>query len=682
MKKITLTFLILLFLINNAYSIIDTIRINSKITDVTVFLRGAQVTRQADLRLNKGKFILMIDKLPQEINPQSIQVAKIINCKTLSVKHQLNYQDEGKKEKEEIEIQNKIDLQKLKLKEINNKIKVYDLEEKILLDNSYLSKKDDGNKVNEIKLAADFYRQRLNEIKQNKLLLINDFEKGNKEIQENYTKLNQVVFEKHKTYSQILVAIEAEKEVSNTIEFSYLIASAGWEPLYDFRVDEITKPLTIVYNANVFQSSSEDWKNVNLKLSNNNPSLSGTKPELVKWYIDRKNPYQQEVVKQGIGALRGRVLDINTNEAIPFANIVLSKGNLTIATTTTDLDGQYAIKPLEAGTYSIKVIYIGFDTYQKYDVKVNSDLTTDLDIKMHYSSTQLNEVELVSYREPLIDADVKSGRTVTSESYQNLASKNINSVTATAPGVYQQDGYNRLNMRGSRSDGTAYYVDGQKIISSKQTINYISNTFKNADANLEYTIEIPYTIPSDGQDYLIKIKEVSFPVNYVYYAVPKLDKDVFLTAEIIDWQQLNLISGKTSIYYQGTFTGKSYLDANTLGDTLNVSLGRDKSILVKREGNKKMFDKKIIGSNIKETVGYDITIKNNKGSALKIVIEDQLPISDKKSIEIEMLENANAKIDEKTGELKWELNLEPNEKNLINYKYSVKYPKNTNIILD
>ena len=152
-----------------------------------------------------------------------------------------------------------------------------------------------------------------------------------------------------------------------------------------------------------------------------------------------------------------------------------------------------------------------------------------------------------------------------------------------------------------------------------ETANYISNTLKSNVSNLEYVIEIPYTIPSDGEDYSIKIKEVSLTVDYIYHAVPKLDNDVFLTAEIVGWTELNLLSGKSSIYYQGTFTGESYIDANQAGDTLNVSLGRDRNIIVKREGSKEMNDKQILGKNIKETLGWNITVKNNKLQVSKLL---------------------------------------------------------------
>jgi hypothetical protein len=189
MKNLTTILILLAF---QSASGMDTLNVKSKITDVTVFFSGAQITRSADLKVNAGKHLLRIDNLPQELNPQSIQIHRINNCKILSVKHLLNYQNENKKSGEELVLQNKIDGEELKIKEVKNKLIVFDLEEKLLLDNSNLSKNGDGTSITEIKLAADFYRVRINEIKQGKLNLFVELEALKKKIQELYLQLNEL----------------------------------------------------------------------------------------------------------------------------------------------------------------------------------------------------------------------------------------------------------------------------------------------------------------------------------------------------------------------------------------------------------------------------------------------------------------------------------------------------------
>lgn len=177
------------------------------------------------------------------------------------------------------------------------------------------------------------------------------------------------------------------------------------------------------------------------------------------------------------------------------------------------------------------------------------------------------------------------------------------------------------------------------------------------------------------------MKDVSVPAKYVYHAVPKLDEDAFLTAELTGWAALNLLPGKSNIYYQGTYIGESKIETEKASDTLSISLGRDRNIVVKREGNKELFDKRVVGNYIKETVGWNITVRNNKDAKINIVIEDQFPISERKSIEVDRLDYSGAKLNDKTGKLLWEIELNANEKKDLKFNYLVKYPKFSNIKL-
>jgi hypothetical protein len=662
MKK--LIFVCTLLLSQTAFcSNIDTINISSTITDVTVFFSGAQITRTVDLKLNKGQHLLKFDQLPFEINPKSIQVQGIDHCDILSVKHLVNYYNASLKDKEEKEIQQKIDDQELKIKDINNRLAVFDLESTLLLDNSNLQKKDDGSAIKDIKEAADYYRTKLNEILQGKLKLNTELKATNDSIQSLYSSLNEVNSKKRKVYSQILILVECSESINSPLHMSYYIASAGWVPLYDFRVDDITKPLSIIYNSNVYQSTGEDWNNVNIKLSTNNPSLSGNKPDLITWNLGEWNSYQQEMTSAGVSGIKGRVTDETTNEPLPFANVELKQGNTLVGVAVTDIDGQYTIKPAPSGTYTVEVTYIGYNSSTAGSVWLEADKFMVQDFMLNANSVGLQPTEIADYENHISQMSNGDGQIQV-----QLEGKISEAKPTTA--YY---GVDFRSYRGNALKQDDYIWDFKT--QEKVTANSISNSLKSTLSNLEYVIDVPYTVPSDGQDYLIKIKDTGINVSYSYHAVPKLDHDAFLVADIYDWTPLNLLSGKTSIYYQGTFTGESFIDANNASDTLIISLGRDKNIIIQRLGNKETFDKRIIGSTIKETVGYDITLKNNKQSQIRIIIEDQYPVSEKKSVEVILLESAGAKIDEKGGKLTWEMQLQPGEKKVLTYKYSVKYPK-------
>lgn len=667
MKKLAMLFAILLS--GNTYSNpIDTLKVVSKISDVTVFFSGAQITRHVDLKIAKGKKMILVGNLPLEINPQSIQVNKISGCKTISVKHQLEYGGNSKKGKEELDLENQIKLKQQNIKELKNQINVYEIEEKILLDNSKLGKANEGTSITEIKAGADFYRQRLNEIRKGRLNLLSELEIVNDDISQIYARINRLLSERSKIISQILIAVDAEKEISTKLILSYYVPSAGWTPLYDFRVEDITGPLSIVYNANVYQSSGEDWKNVRVKLSTTNPSLSGDVPELSTWYLGRKMQSSISAPIYGAATLKGVVLDKTTKEPIPFANIVIEMGNTMITGTTSDFDGRYTIKPITPGRYDIKVSFVGYKPTMITGVTVKANQITFSDIEMEQLVLNIEGIVVTDYKVPLINKDHTSvGATVTSEEISKMSSRSSEVIATNVGGVY--------------SDGNKF-KKSYDISGSIATTDYLSNTLKSTITNLEYEIDLPYTIPSDGQDYPIKIKEVGLPVDYVYHAIPKLDKDAFLIADIREWESLNLLSGKSSIYYQGTFTGESVIDADQASDTISISLGRDHNILVNREGNKNIFDKKILGNNVKEEIGWDITVKNNRNTKARIIVEDQFPVSERKSITVEHLSAPNAKVDDKTGKITWEIELNPNEKKVLTYSYTVKYPRYESLMLE
>ena len=664
MRQFLLLFAMLISL--HTFAAMDTLIAKTRITDVTVFFSGAEVSRSQKINLSKGKHLILLEKLPEEINPQSIQVEQIRNAQILSVKNEMDYSLSTKKLPREREIEKAIEAEKRKYSEIRNRSEVYRLEEKILMDNADFRKKDGGASLTEIKEAANFYRARLNEIKSAQLKLQDEVDAINERLQDLYEELNKVTAEKRVLYSRILIAVECNTNISSDLKVSYYISSAGWEPSYDFRVENVSMPLSIVYNAQVFQSSGEDWKNVNVTLSTNNPSLSGDKPEVKRWYLNRPSPYTvDKAVKEGIGGISGRVYDATTGEALPFANVSISLNGQYVGGSTTDFEGKYAVKPLKTGRYTIQVTYVGYQSTTYNGTMVQADEMTNLDVPLSNSSTQLAEVVVA---EAMTDKDYRSSKhVVKSEEMNRLPTRDVG---------------NTRKIRGSRASGNQTYIDGVKVGQGVMTADLIKNSIRTSVTNLEYKIEIPYSIPSDGQDYNIKIKEVKSPAEYIFYAVPKLENDVFLTARIANWTELDLLSGKTNIFYQGTYVAESKIDAYQASDTLELSLGRDKNIVVQRQGNKEKNERSLTGNTVKENFAWDIKVKNNRNAQVKIIIEDQIPLSEWKSVSIELVEGNGAKYNEKSGFLKWELEIPPGGKQDITFTYQVKYDKGTNLSLE
>ena len=630
----------------------DTLKVSSKINDVTCFFQGAQVTRTASVRLPKGKQILVFNRLPFTLNDESVQLKSSENCKVLSVKHELVYPS-TRKSAEEKKIEDQIEALEIEMKAIQNKFDVFGLEEKLLMDNSNIAKKYEGADIANIKDAANYYRARLNEIRQGKLDLSIKMDLKREKIKDLYAALNTLTSIKRNNYSKVIVAVDCSSEAKEELKLSYYMYRAGWTPNYDFRVDDVTKPLDIVYNANVFQSSGESWDKVNLTLSTSDPTLDGEKPELVNWILGNADPYKKEIKQKGSGTLKGVIQDAESGEPLPFTKVLLKKNGSILGGANTDFDGKFTIKPIPSGTYDVEYKSVGFQKQLIKGVGIAEDKITFLDESLNSEVQMLEEVTVVTYARPLIDKD-----------------------GGASSSTISRNDIGRLPVRGAANISSS--VRGVREDNFKKT-DYISNSLKTTVANLEYEIDIPYTIPSDGQDYSIKMKELSVPVKYIYHAVPKLDEDAFLTAELTDWTKLNILPGKSNIYYEGTFVGSSNIDTENATDTLSISLGRDKNIAIKREGNKELFDKRVVGSLIKETIGWKISVRNNKEAKINIVIEDQFPISYRKSIDVDRIDYVGAKLDDKTGMLLWDLELNANESKDVQFNYQVRYPKYLNM---
>lgn len=198
----------------------------------------------------------------------------------------------------------------------------------------------------------------------------------------------------------------------------------------------------------------------------------------------------------------------------------------------------------------------------------------------------------------------------------------------------------------------------------------------------EFSIKLPQTIPSDGKPYTVNIADHELPASYIYYAVPKKDKNAFLTAKITGWEDYDLLSGEASLFFEGTYLGKSWIDVESSADTLDLSLGRDAAIVIKREKDRQFKDKQFIGRKVTRTIGWNIEIRNTKSQAIDIVIEDQYPVSTTDQIEVVLENSKGAKVETNTGKLTWELNLKPGKTEKLGFKYSVKYPKDMYLVLE
>ena len=236
---------------------------------------------------------------------------------------------------------------------------------------------------------------------------------------------------------------------------------------------------------------------------------------------------------------------------------------------------------------------------------------------------------------------------------------------ANAPAMY--------NVIQGRASGVVTTQFDKDEIEESSISNY-TNINEN-QLNVSFDIDIPYDILSNGKIHSVALKDIKLPASYKYYAVPKAEKEAFLLAEISDYSKYNLLPGEANIIFEGMYVGKTAINPNQTADTLNLSMGRDKKIAIKRE---KVVDKsgiKFLSSYKEQVFTYDLTVRNNKKEEVFLLLKDQYPLSTDKDITVELLEDGKAKVNTETGVLTWELQLASNETKKIRISYKVKYPK-------
>lgn len=616
---------IILFLLITQTLWAQSTTIQSSIQNVTVFLNGAQITRSAKVSLPVGKTELLFKGISPQINKQSIQVKSEGKFTILSVTHQLgNLLD--KAQQEEI---SKIEAQK---RQIDDKIYIerahlllFKREEEMLLKNQVVGGLQTGMKVADLKESIEYQRQRMQEVLLKKLELEKNIQKLEAETKKFNQQLTEINTKKEVQMSEIIVTVLAKEPINNApVSIAYFVKNAGWTPTYDFRVEKLNQPINIAYKANVFQYSGEDWKEVKLTLSTANPYKSGTAPVLQKWVFGQANDYSdyynniEEGTNQTINAnnsqVWGRVTSKLDRQSIPGVRVEL-KG--TTLGTSTDANGNYrlTIPPTFYGkTATLIFSFIGYTSVEKVILSNQINVALDSEAKI------LQEVVVTGYGSKVAGLNVSNDA-----DYQ------------------------------------------------KRTVP-LDITENNAPTSQSFEILIPYHIPSDGKVYTAEIKQENIPAIFEHFAVPKIDTDVFLHAHIIDWEKYKFLEGEASLFIENTFLGKSSLNLFNK-DTLSLSFGRDKNVMVSRTKVKSYQKKQLIGSSKTEQFAYEIVARNTKNEAINLVIEDQFPTSANKEVSIDDKEAPEAEINTETGKIKWRINLAPNKEHKVFLKYTIKSPK-------
>ncbi len=610
--------------------------VKTEVNEVTVFIDGAQITRKKTLDLLSGKTILKFVNLSPFIDSKSVQVKANGEVTVLSVNHQQNFMDKIEKPQNLIDLETKLKGTEEKIQLENTYLSIIKEELSFLQENRDIGGKNQEVSVTNLKEASDFYSTKLTSLK------LKEIERNKTLSSLNETKndiLNQIktlTSKKEFPSGEILVKIETKKNTQASFEVSYLVSNAGWFPSYDIRAKNINEPVELIYKANVRQDTKEDWKNVKLKFSSSDPNVSGVAPELKPYFLDYNS--LPPTYRKNINTVSGKIF--SQEDGLPLPGVSVYIEGTTIGTTS-DVEGNYSIS-LPNNANQLTYSFVGMKT------KV-----------MPINNSVMNVI---------LESEVLA----------------MDEVVVTGIGVSRDKkalGYSVENALQGRTAGISISDKNEYKIRGASSIEMPTGQIEK-QTTVEFEIKTPYTVYSDNKSYAIDMDSYSLTSDYQYYSVPKLDKDAFLIANIIDWEKYNLLEGEANIFFEDTYVGKTLLDVRYASDTLQISLGRDKNVSVNREKLKDYTTKQFIGTKKEETRAWNLTVRNNKSQKIKMVLLDQVPVPTLEEIELSVHEISGAKRNPETGVIKWEFTLEPNNKKVLELKYSVKYPKNRNLVIE
>lgn len=615
--------------------------VSSKIDEVTVFFDGAQVHRKATVNLAAGRTELVFSGLPLEIRDEAIQVEASSKLTLLSVQAQ-----ESESAKKASQGRKELDARIAAEREIMGKdsveLGILEYEEDLLTSNKKFIEGQGTMRPLDLKAHLDMVRQNIVRIRNRQSELWRDISTRGTKIKTWEDEWTKAQDPQEASKKEVRVLVDCKLPGSHDIGLRYFLKNAGWVPSYDLRVVDVKSPLELKWKARVFQATGEEWKDVKLTLSNSDPESKADIPRLFPYTITKGFP--QSTRKKGskgyLKVFKGLVLEGKSMEPIGFAAVRIVNKDGSTTGTQTDLKGNFQLTIPDDGFQRIEVLSVGYQTFTvsswpmdgRFFLQEQTKSFQDVEVRSRVHSEQIANIPRAAYGKRAKRAALKR-------------------------------------------------KDEDK---EEPAIDYLLPEAEENEqaANVNVEIKEPYSLAGNGKEILVEIRTENLKADYHYVCVPKVDPEVYLTAELPDWEELNLLPGEASVFYENTFVGNTQIDTREASDTLVLALGVDRKISVSRQKVRSNSWKRLFESSRNDSREFQFRVRNNKSLAIPITILDQFPISDMESVKVDRKDDGGGKVDDASGIVTWKFELEPGKEKKWSLKYEVKAPRNQGLYLE
>ncbi|MCQ2193279.1 MAG: mucoidy inhibitor MuiA family protein [Paludibacteraceae bacterium] len=583
----------------------------SQISSVMVYPEGAMVSRKVSVRLKNGLNEIKVPLLTPQLDQKSVQVGvKSGNATLVGVKYDVEVPNRKAIGSEIRKLSDRNMLLRDSIDIYQYKHDVLDKERNLLLKSDNIGG-NQGFTASTLQGVTSYVRADLTNIVTLQYGYRKQIDRLQEELNIGEQQMNLQTEKQIEPKSCLLVSLEAASAGNCELEIQYFVEEASWMPFYEARILQKNNSLHLVKKAYVSQGSKEGWKDVDLLLSQNNPTISNKKPELLRYELpyNRLKPNVQEKQKTFV-----KVLGVVRDDKAPLKGALVTSGDYK---TETDENGFYELL-VPSGS----------------NVDYSYKNTRSVSNRVMGKNVKICNVELSSRKSQVAEKSVGLG-------YSNYISQN------------------RLAVNNVWTD---------ELFSSSGNNNVPQMLYRNVVS----PVPGKNSVPDDGADHEMLVEDININAEYTYHAVPKLSKDVYLVASIPNWKDLDLQDGAVKLFLNNMFMGESFINARQTEDTLLLSVGVDKELAVERKDMRTYSSKNLLKTSNKEERDWQITIKNNKQTAVRISVEDQYPVSTNSDVKVELVNNGGAKVNAEEGKLTWVLNLKPGEKKELRFSYTVK----------
>lgn len=796
-KQILRLFALLVVCLTAQCLFADTLTVNSNIEKVTVYKKGALISRKAHVKIPAGVTVVKIPMLSPLFDQKTVQVGVTnadITLGKVRVEIEMPNRDVVARSNDSLSRRSKVITDSVDL--VLAYKSVLDHERSILLGNDNIGGKKGFDSLQLSEIAA-FLRKDLSEIV--------DMHLGYRQVQKRLELENQQLMQSMKLLDErsiepkaaLYVSLVSKSPCESELSFSYVVEQAEWTPFFELRISEDRPEMEVTKKVMVKQKSKEDWKDVKMTVTKTNPSDNNARPELKRYtlpksgsvstssYTEKKMIKVMGTVRDEKGSIEGVLVTcpstnvsvqsdasgfyeilVPENSSLDYSHashigktISVSEGNVEIVNVllkenkaavygngvtvtgvvrdaggplpgaeitvkedptifeVTGVDGDFAISVPEGATLE----FAYDDSYKTKQVKLRPG---QFIVNVTLEDAEIDEFAVLGYmkvygKEPkrklfgkIFGKRSKRDR-VEEVSIDNALAGRVSGVQAgdnsiRIRGVSSLSGVNEplyivdgVPVGGGSSssnplasidpsdivsmevlkDASATAIYGSRasngviIITTRKGANVGSGLYLSTFSKLQdYTAESATlnSVPSDGSEHEATLGTQSIKAKYSYYAAPKITPNAYMLAEVPNWRDYELLKGKLRVFLNNTYVGDSYWEPFEIQDTLRFSLGVEKNIGVERALKATKEKSNLLRTAKKVTRNWQITVKNNKETAVDIVVEDQIPVATNDEAKVTLLESSNAKVDDKEGRLKWNLHLAPGEKRELNISYEVK----------